>query len=80
MQVDANTKDVFREMDGFLILMSVLSTSAFSPSENPAIAFERGLQVFSAATHDHAVNLSHFKVRSFRHLIIAAIDWLHSVT
>ncbi|KAG9093766.1 hypothetical protein FS749_013788 [Ceratobasidium sp. UAMH 11750] len=61
MQVDANTKDVFREMDGFLVVMSFMSTGAFSPSENPAIALEKALQVFSFATLDHSVNMCHFK-------------------
>ncbi|KAG8739840.1 hypothetical protein FRC10_005070 [Ceratobasidium sp. 414] len=61
MQVDANTKDVFREMDGFLVVTSFMSTSAFSPSENPAAALEKALQVFSFATIDHPVNMSHFK-------------------
>lgn len=62
MQLDPTTKDVFREMDGFLILMSTLSTSAFSPSENPAGAYEKAIKVFAAATIDHPTNLWHFKV------------------
>ncbi|KAG9085009.1 hypothetical protein FRC06_003772 [Ceratobasidium sp. 370] len=61
MQVDANTKDVFREMDGFLVVMSFMSTSAFSPSENPTVALEKALQIFSLATLDHSVNMCHFK-------------------
>ncbi|QRV82971.1 beige protein [Ceratobasidium sp. AG-Ba] len=61
MQVDANTKDVFREMDGFLVIMSVLSSSAFSTSDKPLLALDRALQIFSNATLDHPVNLCHFK-------------------
>ncbi|KAG8791696.1 hypothetical protein FRC12_008394, partial [Ceratobasidium sp. 428] len=61
MKIDANTKDVFREMDGFLVVMSLLSTSAFSPSEKPGIALDKALQVFSTATADHSMNMCHFK-------------------
>ncbi|QRW23798.1 hypothetical protein RhiXN_10122 [Rhizoctonia solani] len=32
MLIDPATKDVFREMDGFLVLISFLSTSAFLPN------------------------------------------------
>ncbi|EUC54362.1 hypothetical protein RSOL_042820, partial [Rhizoctonia solani AG-3 Rhs1AP] len=54
MQIDPTTKDVFREMDGFLVLMSFLSTSAFATS--PAIAFDLVMQVFSTAMIDHPIN------------------------
>jgi hypothetical protein len=63
MQMNPTTKDVFREMDGFLILMNTLSTGAFSPSENPAEADEKVIKAFAAATIDHPTNLWHFKVR-----------------
>ena len=62
MQIDPTTKDVFREMDGFLILMSALSTSAFSASKNPSEAYEKAMQVFAAANLDHPTNQWHFKV------------------
>ncbi|CAE6438893.1 unnamed protein product [Rhizoctonia solani] len=61
MQIDPATKDVFREMDGFLVLMSFLSTSAFSTSEHPATAFDLVMQVFSTAMIDHPINQTHFK-------------------
>jgi hypothetical protein len=62
MELDPMTKDVFREMDGFLILISVLSTGAFSVTERPAAMFEKGIQVFSVAMIDHPMNQNHFKV------------------
>lgn len=62
MLMDTATKDVFREMDGFLVLMSFLSTSAFSSSESPATAFDLVMQVFSTAMIDHPINQTHFKV------------------
>ncbi|KAF8749643.1 Beach protein [Rhizoctonia solani] len=61
MLIDPATKDVFREMDGFLVLISFLSTSAFLPSESPAIAFDLVMQVFSVAMIDHPINQTHFK-------------------
>ncbi|CAE6467269.1 unnamed protein product [Rhizoctonia solani] len=61
MLIDATTKDVFREMDGFLVLMSFLSTSAFSASDSPATAFDLVMQVFSTAMVDHPINQTHFK-------------------
>ncbi|KDN41354.1 hypothetical protein RSAG8_07469, partial [Rhizoctonia solani AG-8 WAC10335] len=61
MQIDPATKDVFREMDGFLVLMSFLSTSAFSTSESPAQGFDLAMQVLSTAMIDHTINQAHFK-------------------
>ncbi|KAJ1299892.1 hypothetical protein OPQ81_005012 [Rhizoctonia solani] len=78
MQIDPATKDVFREMDGFLVLMSFLSTSAFSASESPATAFDLVMQVFSTAMIDHPINQTHFKHNvGYNALESSASDYLN---
>ena len=74
MVQDACTKDVFREMDGFLVLMSVLST--IQPGHSWAVAvpgdeivhevLEAVRLVFviiSEAMDNHKANTSFFEVR-----------------
>ncbi|KAJ1300253.1 hypothetical protein OPQ81_005082 [Rhizoctonia solani] len=78
MQIDPATKDVFREMDGFLVLMSFLSTSAFSASESPATALDLIMQVFSTAMIDHPINQTHFKHNvGYNALESSASDYLN---
>ena len=74
MVQDACTKDVFREMDGFLVLMSVLST--IQPGHSWSVA-EAGDQIvhevleavrlvfaiISEAMDNHKANASFFEVR-----------------
>ncbi|CAE6451233.1 unnamed protein product [Rhizoctonia solani] len=76
MQIDPTTKDVFREMDGFLVLMSFLSTSAFAM--NPATAFDLVMQVFSTAMIDHPINQAHFKHNvGYNALESSTLDYLN---
>lgn len=75
MLEDACTKEMFRAMDGFLVLMSVLST--IQPAHSWPVA-EVGDQIISdvleatrlvfailsESLHDHAENVQFFEVRS----------------
>ena len=72
MLQDACTKDVFREMDGFLVLMSVLSTihPTFSQETRKDAAATELLEstrlvflILSEALHKHNENVAYFKVR-----------------
>ena len=73
MLEDACTKDVFREMDGFVVLMSVLSTIqpthswAVSSSGDPIVtevleATRLVFAILSEALHCHEENVSFFEV------------------
>jgi len=74
MLQDACTKDVFRELDGFVVLMSVLSTIQAVASEGLVIEPEEqvlaeGLQstrlvfmIASEAMHQHSENTEYFNV------------------
>lgn len=75
MVQDAVTKDVFREMDGFLVLMSVLSTIQPSHSWSIAVAGDSIVHevleavrlvftIISEAMDDHSTNAIFFEVRS----------------
>ncbi|KAI0360774.1 beach-domain-containing protein [Trametes cingulata] len=70
MLQDACTKDVFREMDGFLVLMSVLSTihPTFSKETREEAASSELLEatrlvfvILSEALHKHNENASYFR-------------------
>ncbi|RPD65419.1 beach-domain-containing protein [Lentinus tigrinus ALCF2SS1-7] len=70
MLQDACTKDVFREMDGFLVLMSVLSTihPTFSQETQNEAAGSELLEatrlvflILSEALHKHNENVEYFK-------------------
>lgn len=74
MTQDGCTKDVFREMDGFLVLMSVLST--IQPSHSWAVAVDGDMivhevleavrllfAIISEAMDDHKENATFFEVR-----------------
>lgn len=72
MLQDACTKDVFREMDGFLVLMSVLSTihPTLSKETREEVASSELLEatrlvfvILSEALHKHNENAEYFKVR-----------------
>ena len=76
MVQDGCTKDVFREMDGFLVLMNVLST--IQPSHSWAVASSGDLIVhevleavrlifanLSEAMDAHKQNTKFFEVRDF---------------
>lgn len=72
MLQDACTKDVFREMDGFLVLMSVLSTihPTFSKETQEEAAGSELLEatrlvfvILSEALHKHNENAVYFRVR-----------------
>lgn len=69
MLEDAQTKDVFREMDGFLIVMSVLSTMQAITGNDPQSkvdvleAVRLTFVVLSEALYQHAANTAYFKVR-----------------
>ena len=74
MLQDACTKDVLREMDGFLVLMSVLSTihPTFSQETRAEAAGPELLEstrlvfmILSEALHKHNENVQYFKVRVF---------------
>ena len=90
MLQDACTKDVFREMDGFLVLMSVLSTihPTFSQETRADAAGPELLEstrlvfmILSEALHKHNDNTQYFKVRV--HVARSArahslsLAWLH---
>ena len=71
MLQDACTKDVFREMDGFLVLMSVLSTihPTFTKETREEAASSELLEatrlvfvILSEALHKHNENAAYFKV------------------
>ena len=72
MLQDACTKDVFREMDGFLMLMSVLSTIHPTFSQETTRGESAGTEllevtrltflILSEALHKHNENVEHFKV------------------
>lgn len=67
MLEDAQTKDVFREMDGFLIVMSVLSTMQAITGNDPQSkvdvleAVRLTFVVLSEALYQHAANTAYFK-------------------
>ena len=95
MVQDAFTKDVFREMDGFLVLMSVLST--IQPGHSWAVAasgdeivhevLEAVRLVFviiSEAMDSHKANTSFFAVRHYstggtRSILILYSDQLGTI-
>ncbi|OCH84794.1 beach-domain-containing protein [Obba rivulosa] len=68
---DSCTKDVFREMDGFLVLMSMLASLHSSPVPSTARSDDHradGLEatrlvfvIFSEAMHHHRQNMHYFK-------------------
>ena len=75
MLEDACTKDVFREMDGFVVLMSVLSTIqpthswAISDAGDPIVvdvleATRLVFAILSEALHHHEENDTFFEVCS----------------
>lgn len=81
MLQDACTKDVFREMDGFLVLMSVLSTihPTFSKETREEAAGSELLEatrlvfvILSEALHKHNENVVYFRVRVCRALCAEA--------
>jgi hypothetical protein len=73
MLQDACTKDVFRELDGFVVLMSVLSTVQ-ATSRGPVIEPEEQIladelqstrlvfMIASEAMHEHVENTEYFNV------------------
>lgn len=69
MHEDACTKDVFREMDGFLVLMNVLSTvqpqvSSHKWSEDELLNATRLVFILLSETmHEHPQNADFFEVR-----------------
>lgn len=73
MGTRSGTKDVFREMDGFLALVSTLSTAhmaAESPIQEPEEQVQREMLgaiqltfvILAETMHDHEENASYFKV------------------
>ena len=73
MVQDAVTKDVFREMDGFLVLMTVLSTIqpthswTLAAPGDPIVhevldAVRLVFAIISEATDEHRVNVAFFEV------------------
>lgn len=70
----SSTKDVFREMDGFLALVGTLSTAHMAgspgPIQEPEEQLERDmldairltLVILAETMHDHEGNASYFKV------------------
>jgi len=73
MGTRSGTKDVFREMDGFLALVSTLSTAHMasdSPIQEPEEQVQREmlgaiqltLVILAETMHDHEENASYFKV------------------
>ena len=81
MLQDACTKDIFREMDGFLYLMSVLSTIQDRPTGVAVVEPEtQVLQetiertrwvflIFSEAMNNHHANTEYFRVRKWIFLL-----------
>ena len=79
MQQDACTKDVFRELDGFLVLMSILATIQAMGEGSPVVepkeqvvansleATRLVLVILSDAIDDHPENAEFFGVRCFRY-------------
>jgi hypothetical protein len=76
MQQDAHTKDVFRELDGFLTLMSLLSsvqdrphTVVVEPEEQVLLQVLETVRLIfvnlAEATNDHLENSEYFRVRSY---------------
>lgn len=71
MVEDGRTKDVFRELDGFLVLVSMLSTLPLPPAvegeeEDPTERLETvrlAFAVVGEAMRDHERNRDHFEVR-----------------
>jgi hypothetical protein len=74
MQQDTCTKDVFREFDGFVVFMSVLSTVQASHHQGPVIEPEEQalaevlrstrlvFTIMSEAMHEHVENTVYFNV------------------
>lgn len=73
MLQDARTKDVFRELDGFIMLMSVLSSLRVEndgPVQEPLDqillevleSIRMVFMIVSDAIHDNAENVEYFKV------------------
>lgn len=66
MLEDAATKDVFREMDGFLVVMSVLSTLQAVEDEVAKTevleATRLAFVMLSESLEDHVENQEYFKV------------------
>jgi hypothetical protein len=67
MNQNADTKDVFRELDGFLVLYNVLSTVRDSPGDEDQTAKNlEGVRLIlgnlSDATFEHGVNARFYKV------------------
>lgn len=72
MVQDRHTKDVFREMDGFLVLMSVLAgiwdANALVVEPEPQLLYEvtEGTRLvfenMSEAMHEHPENAEYFRV------------------
>ncbi len=73
MLQDARTKEVFRELDGFIMLMSVLSTlrvaqegPVHEPEEQILLEVLESIRmvfmIVSDAIHDHPENAEYFKV------------------
>ena len=70
MVEDAATKDVFRELDGFLVLVNVLATlripeDGLSEDDDMTARMEAARLAFaiiSEAIRDHPVNKDHFEV------------------
>ncbi|KAI0746713.1 beach-domain-containing protein [Daedaleopsis nitida] len=87
MLQDACTKDVFREMDGFLVLMSVLSTihptfsqESLKDSAGPELLESTRLVflILSEALHKHNENVEYFKttvgLESFSQAVLALVS------
>jgi hypothetical protein len=67
MNQNSYTKDVFRELDGFLVLYNVLSTVRDSPGDEDRAAKNLEgvrliLGILSDATFEHDVNARFYKV------------------
>ena len=78
MVEEPRTKDVFREMDGFLVVVSMLSTLAlpededgqFVNSEERMEVTRLAFAIISEALRDHLINVNYFNVsaRLYREL------------
>lgn len=63
-QQDACTKDVFREMDGFLVLVNLFTTVDIGepPTEQILEQLRLAFAILSAVLKQHATNMTYFRV------------------
>lgn len=63
-QQDACTKDVFREMDGFLVLINLLTTVDMGEPSTEQILEQLRLTfaILSAVLKQHTINMDYFRV------------------